>query len=377
MATRPKHVILLGYAKQTLHETSREGARMRDYATTLDELHMIVFTRRADGLPERVTTGNLTVHGTHATTTLGMVVRAYQLAREITAKTPRAWLISAQDPFVPAWIARLLAWRYGLTDHVQLHGDVLLPATDRSWRGRFYRLLGWWCVRRVARVRVVSKRLKARLVAGGVQSSVIAVLPIQADLATFFAAGALDDPSVHPTATFLYVGRFASEKNLPLLIRAFARVQARNLKCRLILCGDGEERAALMSLVTSLDIVPSVQVLPWTHDVAGIMAAADVVCLSSDHEGWGMVLVEAMATGRPVVTTDVGCAGELVQDGRDGWVVPVGDEVAYTAALTVAAHDPIERVRRGAEARRTATTFTLSPDAYLQAWYESFGYLRD
>lgn len=377
MANRPKHVILLGYAKQTLDLTSREAARMREYATLVDELHIIIFTRAVDGLPEQVNLGNLTVYGTHARTKFGMVWRAYQLARQIAHPTPNEWLISAQDPFVPAFIARLLAWRTGLTDHIQMHGDGFSSIADPTWRGALLRQFGWWCIRRVSRIRVVSMRLKARLVAGGVDPAAITVLPIQSDLAQFFIAGESSDVSLHTGTTFLYVGRFAPEKNLPLLLRAFRDVMSTHPECRLTLCGDGPGRTALESLIIELGMQDSVTVIPWTQDVATIMAEADVVCLSSDHEGWGMVLVEAMAVGRPVVTTDVGCAGELVRDGEEGWVVPVGDEPAYRAALEAAAQDCVERRRRGIVARATATSFALPPQVYLQAWYESLGYLRE
>lgn len=158
----------------------------------------------------------------------------------------------------------------------------------------------------------------------------------------------LDDPSV---PVILGVGRLHRQKDFPTLIRAFTLARARRA-ARLIILGDGEERPGLEALVRSLGVIDDVALPGWVDNPFAWMARASVFVLSSAWEGNGNVLVEAMACGCPVVSTDCPSGpAEILDHGAYGPLVPVGDAEALAAAiLSVLDRPPArERVRSRAE----------------------------
>jgi glycosyltransferase involved in cell wall biosynthesis len=158
---------------------------------------------------------------------------------------------------------------------------------------------------------------------------------------------------------FGYVGRFVAIKDLPTLIRAFARVSADVRGARLILVGDGDERRDVETLVRECGIGDRVCLAGWRTDLVAVYGAIDVGVLSSRNEGTPVALIEAMAAGRPVVATDAGGVADVVAHERTGLVVPRGDVEALAAAMTRLARDAALRRRLGDEARRAvAPRFT-------------------
>jgi glycosyltransferase involved in cell wall biosynthesis len=148
------------------------------------------------------------------------------------------------------------------------------------------------------------------------------------------------------------------EKQVPLFVRAVARATAEEPRIRGLVAGAGAEQRIVEQEVALTD--GAVRLLGHRDDVPALLVASDVVCLSSSAEAAPLVVVEAMAAGRPVLATRVGGVADLVGDGVNGMLVPAGDEYAYAAALVSLAHDP-ERTRRLGEAGRTAfhERFTL------------------
>lgn len=137
----------------------------------------------------------------------------------------------------------------------------------------------------------------------------------------------------------LGVGRLARQKNFGLLIRAFARVRQQR-PARLLLLGAGPQRQQLQELATSLNVSEYIQMPGRVHNPFSYMARADVFALSSEEEGFGLVLVEAMASGVPVVATDCpGGPSEILEEGKSGIMVPLNDVAAMAAGLTEVLED--------------------------------------
>jgi len=122
-------------------------------------------------------------------------------------------------------------------------------------------------------------------------------------------------------------------KRLDLLVRATAPILHSHASTRLVLVGDGPERGALASLARELGIADRVVFTGPRDDVADLLRAADVFVLSSRTEAFPKAVLEAMATGLPVVATDVGSVGEMVEKGKSALVVPGEDEQALSAAI--------------------------------------------
>lgn len=160
------------------------------------------------------------------------------------------------------------------------------------------------------------------------------------------------------------VGRLTRQKDFPSLLRALAILRERRA-VRLLILGEGEDRAALERLARDLGIESAVDLPGFSPNPYAIMAHADVFALSSAWEGFGNVLVEAMAVGLPVVSTDCRSGPrEILDDGAFGTLVPVGDAVALARALgQTLDHPPPPDCQKAAA---SAYTPERSIDRYLQ-----------
>ena len=150
----------------------------------------------------------------------------------------------------------------------------------------------------------------------------------------------------------LGVGRLTPQKDFPTLIRTVARLRE-DRDVRLILLGEGEERSHLQGLCRELGIADHVDLHGFVDNPIKYVARSDVFVLSSAWEGFGIVVVEALASGAPVVSTcgDEG-PGEILKHGRYGRLVPSGDDKALSEAILKTLNYPDqpatkeERVRR-------------------------------
>lgn len=153
---------------------------------------------------------------------------------------------------------------------------------------------------------------------------------------------------------FLFSGSLIARKGVDLLITAFARLSREVPNVRLRIIGDGEFR-----LVN--DRVDFVGFKDW-HELPQEYAAADVLCVPSRYDGWGLVVPEGLAAGLPVIATDrMGAALEFVQTGRNGWLIPAGDQDALLRVMREAAVKPLREL--GERAQESVSGHTLQSGA--------------
>jgi len=128
-------------------------------------------------------------------------------------------------------------------------------------------------------------------------------------------------------------GRFDTIKNIPLLIESLARVASGAPQLRGLLIGDGPEFAGIESLIRTKGLAGRVEMTGFRQDARKLIACMDLFVLSSFSEGTSVALLEAMAAAIPVAVTNVGGNGEIVIDGRTGWVVPSNSVDALSDAI--------------------------------------------
>jgi len=165
------------------------------------------------------------------------------------------------------------------------------------------------------------------------------------DLAAFAGGGPV----------LLYSGRYTAVKRVPLLVRAYAEARRRfTVRAPLVLLGGfpGEFEDRHPIDVIGEEGVPDVFLAGWRdHDLLpAALNAADLLVLPSVREQFGLVLIEAMACGLPVVAVDAHGPAGIVESGRTGWLVPPDDQAALAEALVEAVNHPAERARRGTAA---------------------------
>jgi glycosyltransferase involved in cell wall biosynthesis len=164
----------------------------------------------------------------------------------------------------------------------------------------------------------------------------------------------------------LAVGRLERQKNFPLLVRAFAKVREHSL-AKLLILGEGPQRSSIESLIGGLRLGADVSLPGAVENPYPYMAGADMLALSSEEEGFGLVLVEAMSVGCPVVATRCpGGPADILQEGRSGVLTRPGDPDELAAALvSLLGDDPRRRQLSGA-GRKRANDFL--PERIASEW---------
>lgn len=233
-----------------------------------------------------------------------------------------------------------------------------------------------WAWSRVDRLLSVSSRLAERMSATiGVPLARITVLRNGVDLTRFgrisrkearLELGITDDVVV-----IGHVGRLVPVKDQVALVHAAAVLRDRGVKVRVLIVGDGPLRAALEQQIADLDLRAYVQLLGHRGDVERFFAGLDVYVLCSRSEGMPNTILEAMASGVPVVSTKVGGADELVVDGETGLLVPAAQVIALADALQRLVLDGRLRLAMGAAGRERAEA-KFSVAAMLAAYEETY-----
>lgn len=330
---------------------SESAARMTEYAKLFDALHIVVLAR-------------------------GRIFAAWREARALRGQYD---LITAQGADETGMLAYVLSRISRVPFHLQIHTDVMSPwYRSAGWKERIRYAMARFLIPRADCIRTVSERIRHSLLQSTIydlQSEKICVLPIFTDVSKFSAA--FPDPETERRFKeydfkMIAVGRFVEkEKNFGMLIevmREFVKICPRVL---LVLVGEGPDRKRYQLQATNYKLEKNVIIEPWRNDLPSFLKSFDLFLLSSRYEGWGRAGIEAMAAGLPVMVTDTGLAGEVVKNGENGIVVPVGDAQAFLQAVKTIYENPQKRKFLANAGRETAKNLQpLSPAEYLVQYRE-------
>lgn len=163
------------------------------------------------------------------------------------------------------------------------------------------------------------------------------------------------------------VGRLTNQKGFDLLLEAFAQIAPDFREWKLVIWGEGDDRGQLEAQRDRLGLAGRVDMPGVTIEPGAWIESADIFVLSSRYEGWGNVLLEAMASGLPVVSADCEWGPrEMVTDGHDGLLFKAGDVAALARSLARVIGDPHLRERLGHNAFLTAQKY--SPGRVMADW---------
>jgi len=204
---------------------------------------------------------------------------------------------------------------------------------------------------------LVSEAARAHALAAGARASRVHVVRNGVDVGVF----APQRRTQHRPVTIGYVGRLSPEKHPQLFVRAAARVRRDCPDARFAIVGDGPLRGELAALAERLHVDDVLTFTGVRADMPQVYAAIDILALTSWHEGTPLALLEAMASGLPVVATSVGGVPELVTVGVTGLLSRPGDDAALARALVELVLDPARRAAFGRAARaRALAEFSLA-----------------
>jgi glycosyltransferase involved in cell wall biosynthesis len=249
-------------------------------------------------------------------------------------------VVTSQDPSESALAGYLLKLRYKIPLQIQIHTDIFSPYFwQESLLNKIRVLMAKFLLPKADAIRVVSERIKNSLTNNlqpmptgrQVTTNNVSVLPIYVDIKKIQSAKVkVDLRKKYPEYDFiiLMASRLTKEKNIGLAIEAMKDVVKKHPKALLLIVGDGPEKSNLQ-LEQNVKFESAVD----AQTLFSYYKTTDLFLLTSNYEGYGRTIIEAMAAGCPVVMTDVGLAGELLVDDLDGLVVPVGDKAALAEAI--------------------------------------------
>lgn len=184
-------------------------------------------------------------------------------------------------------------------------------------------------------------------------------------------------PVSEDAESLVCVGRLTPQKGQMLLLEAFARALRQNKQGRLILAGDGELRPRLEKRIEELGLRDRVTITGWINEsqVRTLLRDSRGLVLPSSAEGLPVVIMEALAMGRPVISTHVAAIPELVRHGVNGWLVPAGDRVTLTKRISKTFSTPAsELTTMGRKGRRRVKRFhnSITEGATLEALFQRY-----
>lgn len=332
--------------------------------------HTVVALTDYSGFRHRITAQRVDFHALQRPpgNGLGWMVRLWRLLRQLQPDLLHTRNLAALEAQFVAAAAGIRATVHGE------HGRDVFDLHGRNWK---YNLL-----RRAARPLVsnyiaVSRDLEHWLHETiGVPPRKIHQIYNGVDSVKFHPRIGPRPDFAHPDSiVFGSVGRMVEVKDYPALVRAFIQLMRqqpeRSERARLVIVGEGPARQTCLDMLQGAGLAHLAWLPGARDDIADIMQAIDVFVLPSRNEGISNTILEAFASGLPVIATAVGGNVELVEDGVTGRLVPSGDMAALVQALLFYLDAPARIAEHGASARRQAEqrySIPVMADAYAAVY---------
>ena len=290
-------------------------------------------------------------------------LRLWELAAFLRSSRPDI-VMPFLSYFITAIAVRLSGARARVVFNQGTPTTGFLDDPDFGWgsgvrRGVFALLTRWFYARADAVV-VTSRGVADDLIAHyGVPASKVRVLhnPVDLEAIARLSCEAVEPPIADGTPVLVAAGRLAGVKNYPLMIEAVAQLAGR-MRTALWILGDGPDRSRLEALARERGVGSVVQFLGFQRNPFRFIAAADVFVLTSTYEGFGNVLIEAMACGTPVVATRSPGTVEVITDGETGILVE-HDSRAIANAIAELLMSPARRETLAVRARKGVAHYAL------------------
>jgi len=382
-------------------QNSAVRRRVIEYGKLTDELHIIVLSQRSKSIGQNYSgtaenyrqsrsnskikiSENTFAYPTGSRNRWLYVADAIRIGKKIAQNSKfkiqnsnSDVLVTAQDPFESGLAGWRIARKCGAKLQLQVHTDLLSPFFKKeSLLNRMRVMIAGFLLPKADCVRVVSARIKDSLIAGyRLPVTKVSVLPVFVDVERIqHAPHAVDLHKAYPQFNFLVLmtSRLTQEKNIPLALRAFQRVVRQHPKAGLVIAGDGPDKHTLGALVSRLGLQSNVVFEGWQPDLISHYKTADLFLLTSRYEGYGMALVEAAAAGCPIVTTDVGVVGAVINT-ENALVCAVEDEtcIARSIRRVIENRGLRERLKTSVQAA-VSTVSGHTQESYLDAYQRSW-----
>lgn len=341
--------------------------RHRRYGEFVDRLDIIVFSPQGYGnfeLSKKVST-----YPTSSSTKVKRIFDALRIGKKLCSQT-KYDLIIAMDPFFTGFVATRLKKKFGVKFLVHFHGDFWGNPLNPSLK-----MLSRYVVHNADAVRVMSEGQRDSLTKAGIIEKKIHIISTPVDLQKFMNDIDAVPTGAPPQQTVLHVGRYDTVKDFVILGKAWQVVSKKIPNARFLQIGGGQKAldeiksGGLVSMSKENVLDRSMQ-----EELLQYYRQTNVVVLSSRSESFGKVLVEANACGKPVVSTATTGAKEIIKDGVNGYLVPIGDAQALADKIIYLLEHPDEAKAMGEMGRELARgRFGSNTEKIIQLWHEVSG----
>ncbi len=373
-------VLTIGTDRKIFEEGSAVQERALEYLEKVEEYHVVVFSLKTNNL-HRKKIGNLHIYPTNSSSRIGYIWDAIKIGKGIVPDS-NINVISTQDPFECGFVGYKIAKKFAVPLQLQIHTDFLSPYFKNSFLNRVRVQIAKYIIPKAQGLRVVSS-----VIADSIKKQFpnlkakIDVLPIFVDIEKMI----LDVPKKDIHAEYpqfekivLMASRLSPEKQIDVALFVFKKVLAQFPKVGLVISGVGSEKKSLIYLTHKLGIEDSVVFTGWESDLLSYLKTADAFMLTSEFEGYGMTLIEAAASGCPIVTTQVGIAKtDVFKNGKNSFVCPIGDTECLVKALAeLISNSPKRELFKGGM-QDSIKSVTISKEEYVSEYIALLQHLLD
>lgn len=358
-------ILMISLDPQFLRERSDVVRRHHKYAQNLKRLDVLVLSGK-NGAIKRVS-DNFSVYGVGGG--LLALQRAYRLGSQLEAKHHYD-LVDTQDPHATGLVGYWLARRWQRPLEVHFHGDFWQNDywLQESWKNAFYNFIQKKIVRQAQAIRVVSPKIKDKLVTSGIAPEKITVIntPINEEAFAIKAEAekVQEIERKYGQKILLFVGRLVASKNLPFMLQALKALQQRRQDFVLLIIGEGSRRNQLLGLIDQYKLQNKVFLLgeKEQHILADYYQAAYLLLLLSTNESFGKVIIEAGLRQTPTLASHTLGAATIINDNQTGWLVAINNlkQTVDKLDLLLSDYALVEKVGRVAQAE-----YALSYDQAL------------
>ncbi|MFA6635897.1 MAG: glycosyltransferase [Candidatus Omnitrophota bacterium] len=308
-------------------------ARQIEYARMIGRFDLIVYSPKESDLRPTQLAENLKVIPTNSKNKSSFIIDAWKAASDI-CRRGKIDVITVEDPFTTGLAGYLLKRRFRIPLNIQVHidfcdNDYWIRQRRINW---FFNKLAKFLLKRADTIRVGTTKEKSNLAAAlGISGNRVFVIPVNCDLSKFTARDGRVIREKYLKGKFskmvLFTGRLVPQKDITTLLRAFQIVMKEAPDTLLLIIGSGAEEYKLKKEVETRGMKGNVFFAGSVpHDeIPEYLAACDVYAVSSIFEGTCIAMVEAMASGKPVVVTRFAGTEDLIIDGKTGFVVEQKD----------------------------------------------------
>lgn len=346
-------VLSIGTDRKLFEDDSAVLLRNIDYASKMEELHIIVFSQKNLGLKTKIV-GNLYIHPTNSLSRIHYVFDAVRIGKglienwKLKIENSRNLVISTQDPFETGLVGYLLSRKFNIPLQLQFHTDFSSPNFKNSVLNRLRVLIANFLIPKAYGLRVVRDSIKTSL-EKNFQNMKVApqVLPVFVDIEKILNTSPvinLENDFKRFKFIVLMASRLTKEKRIDVGLRALKSVLNKYPKTGFIIAGEGQEEERLKDLAKKLEVDKNVLFVGWQKDLIPFYKVADVFLLTSEYEGYAMSLIEAGASGCPIITTRVGVANtDLFVNNQNSFICDVGDENCIAISIMEIIEDNSKR----------------------------------